>query len=64
MAVANKDEVTDLLITEFCNEQCKESVLTDYYCPDHSCLVWRMLTMACEDVFVDALVGAQIRGRG
>jgi hypothetical protein len=42
------DEVRDELITIYCNEVCKESA-EDGHCPDHSCLVWRLLNVCLDE---------------
>jgi hypothetical protein len=42
--------VRDELITVFCNEVCKDST-EDGHCPDHSCLIWKILLVCTyEDV--------------
>ena len=42
------DEVRDELITIYCNEVCKESA-EDGHCPDHSCLVWKLLNICLDE---------------
>ncbi len=41
-------EVQDQLITDYCNENCPESV-SDYHCPNHDCLIWRLLEICVAD---------------
>jgi hypothetical protein len=39
------EEVRDILIVECCQQNCPESS-EDYHCPDHSCIVWKLLDLA------------------
>jgi len=41
------EEVRDELITDYCNDRCKK-YMSDYYCPDHSCVAWLTLNF-CND---------------
>jgi aspartate carbamoyltransferase regulatory subunit len=43
------DEVRDILIQESCQVNCPEEV-EDYQCPDHSCIVWKLLQITSEKV--------------
>jgi hypothetical protein len=51
MGVADIDSVRDTLIMEFCEENCSESEencsksMDDYECPDHTYIVWQLLTI-------------------
>ncbi len=37
------DEVKDELIQDFCEPTCRDC--TDYHCPDHTCPVWKAITL-------------------
>ncbi len=45
---AKIDDVRDTLIMEFCDVICNE-FMTDYNCPNHECIVWRLLTICSEE---------------
>jgi hypothetical protein len=45
---ANPDNVRGILIEECCNNLCPES-MEDYECPDHTCIVWRLLNICVEE---------------
>lgn len=42
------EQLRDELITIYCNDICKNSEDTGH-CPDHSCLVWKMLKILLDE---------------
>lgn len=42
------EQIRDELITIYCNDVCKDSA-EDGHCPDHSCLVWKLLNILLDE---------------
>jgi hypothetical protein len=48
MVKIKPDKIRDELITIYCNDICSDSA-EDGHCPDHSCLVWKLLTTLLDE---------------
>ncbi len=48
MIGAEVSKVKDELVSDFCSNLCPEDQVEDYHCPNHSCPVWRALTLLTE----------------